>query len=123
MNESADQTETESAPGNVMDQIEDFIGELVSGEKPGLLAGVVIGILVCAAVFLGLLYHCVRRSGPPKDLEFDFNMYEDSDDDQDGNRRSKVVVRPKTGAEDRRSGVVSFLEAFGKSKRKNSVTN
>ena len=68
MNESADQTETESAPGNVMDQIEDFIAELISGEKPGLLAGVVIGILVCAAIFIGLLYHCVRRSGPPKDI-------------------------------------------------------
>jgi len=67
MNESAGQTETESAPGNVID----------------------------------------------------FNMYEDSDDDQDGNRGSKVVVRPKTGTVDRRSGVVSFLEAFGKSKNTN----
>ena len=123
MNESTDQTATDSAPGNAIDQIEDFMAELVSGEKPGLLAGVVIGILVCAAVFIGLLYHCVRRSGPPKDLEFDFNMYEDSDDDQDGNQGSKVVVRPKTGTVDRRSGVVSFLEAFGKSKRTNSVTN
>ena len=121
MNESTDQTETDSAPGNVIDQIEDFIAELVSGEKPGLLAGVVIGIFIgiVIGIFIGLLYHCVRRSGPPKDLEFDFNMYEDSDDDQDGNRGSKVVVRPKTGTVDRRSGVVSFLEAFGKSKNTN----
>ena len=120
---SSDQTE---ASDNVMERIEDGIAQLLAGENPELLVGLIVGGLVLVVLLVGLVYNCVQRSGPPKHLDLDFAMYEDSDEDDEGqDRGSKVLSRPKkTRTAERRSGVVSFLASIGrKSSNTDSVTS
>ena len=120
---SSDQTE---ASDNVMERIEDGIAQLLAGENPELLVGLIVGGLVLVVLLVGLVYNCVQRSGPPKHLDLDFAMYEDSDEDDEGqDRGSKILSRPKKmRTADRRSGVVSFLASIGrKSSNTDSVTS
>jgi len=119
---SRNQTKAEGASENVMEQIEDGIGQLLAGENPELLIGLIVGGLVVVVILVGVVYNCVQRSGPPKHLDLDFAMYEDSDEDDEGpDRGSKILSRPKKSRTvERRSGVVSFLAAIG---RKGSNTD
>ena len=112
----ADQTKADGASENVIEQIEDLITKLLAGEKPELLVGLIVGGLVLLVLLVGLVYNCVQRSGPPKHLDLDFAMYEDSDEDDEGpDRGSKILSRPKKARTvERRSGVVSFLASIGK---------
>ena len=113
---STDQEKAEGASENVMERIEDGIAQLLAGENPELLIGLIVGGLVFVVILVGLVYNCVQRSGPPKHLDLDFAMYEDSDEDGEGpDRGSKILSRPKKARTvERRSGVVSFLASIGK---------
>ena len=114
---STDKSKAEGASSeNVMEQIEDVIAQLLAGEKTELLVGLIVGGLVLVVLIIGLVYNCVQRSGPPKHLDLDFAMYEDSDEDDEGpDRGSKILSRPKKARTvERRSGVVSFLASIGK---------
>lgn len=118
--------QTKAASENVIEQIEDLIAQLKAGEKPELLVGIIVGGLVVLVILIGLVYNCVQRSGPPKHLDLDFAMYEDSDEDNEApDRGSKILSRPKKARTvERRSGVVSFLASIGKkSSNTDSITS
>jgi len=56
---------------------------LVAGLQVEVLVMVIIGLVVVCIVTIGLVYNCVRKKGPEKDLELNSASYEDDGDDED----------------------------------------
>ena len=56
---------------------------LVVGLQVEVLVLVIIGLVVVCIVTIGIVYNCVRKKGPEKDLELNSASYEDDGDDED----------------------------------------
>ena len=56
---------------------------VVAGLPVEVLVGVIIGLMVVCIVTVGVVYNCVKKKGPEKDLELDSDMYEGDSDDED----------------------------------------
>merc|ERR1712181_163547 len=58
--------------------------QLVAGIQIELLVALIIALLVVCVVCIGLLYNCLRRRAPVKDLELSHSKYDgESDDDEE----------------------------------------
>merc|ERR1711971_1509181 len=57
--------------------------QLVAGIQIELLVALIIALLVVCVVCIGLLYNCLRRRAPVKDLELSHSQYDGEGDDED----------------------------------------
>merc|ERR1712181_57255 len=57
--------------------------QLVAGIQIELLVALIIALLVVCVVCIGLLYNCLRRRAPVKDLELFHSKYDGEGDDED----------------------------------------
>merc|ERR1719430_840494 len=73
--------------------------QLVAGIQIELLVALIIALMVVCVVCIGLLYNCLRRRAPVKDLELSHSKYngegddeeEESDDDDDEEEEEEGV--------------------------------
>lgn len=56
---------------------------LVAGMAVELLMGVIVVVLVVSVVTVGIVYNCVRKKGPEKDLELNSSMYGDDEQEEE----------------------------------------
>merc|ERR1712033_6115 len=57
--------------------------QLVAGIQIELLVALIIALLVVCVVCIGLLYNCLRRRAPVKDLELSHSKYDGEGDDEE----------------------------------------
>merc|ERR1712032_231926 len=57
--------------------------QLVAGIQIELLVALIIALLVVCVVCIGLLYNCLRRRAPVKDLELSHSKYDGEGDDDE----------------------------------------
>merc|ERR1712203_243266 len=57
--------------------------QLVAGIQIELLVALIIALMVVCVVCIGLLYNCLRRRAPVKDLELSHSKYDGEGDDEE----------------------------------------
>merc|ERR1712039_417215 len=57
--------------------------QLVAGIQIELLVALIIALMVVCVVCIGLLYNCMRRRAPVKDLELNDSKYDGEGDDEE----------------------------------------
>merc|ERR1712032_1103860 len=62
--------------------------QLVAGIQIELLVALIIALLVVCVVCIGLLYNCLRRRAPVKDLELSHSKYDGEGDDEEEDEES-----------------------------------
>lgn len=76
---------------------------IVVGLQVEVFMGIIVGVLVISVVAVGLIYNCVKKKGPEKDLELNSSMYDDDDEegdegvDGDGEEDDKFEDNAKDG--------------------------
>merc|ERR1719180_343491 len=78
--------------------------QLVAGIQIELLVALIIALLVVCVVCIGLLYNCLRRRAPVKDLELSHSKYDgegdDEDEDEDEDEEESGIDEEESDEED-----------------------
>merc|ERR1712203_1057756 len=84
--------------------------QLVAGIQIELLVALIIALLVVCVVCIGLLYNCLRRRAPVKDLELSHSKYDGEGDDEE-----------EEESDDEEEGVDEFEDNGGDTKKFNMM--